>query len=132
WRPSVVSATFHGRDVFAPIAAHLARFGVPPSPSVDIETTHMEPGGVVDPAARVILVDPYGNLVTGFSADSVSSSARVDVKGHHLACARRFGDCRQGEGFWYKNANGLVEVAVNKGNAAKIFKADVGCPVFLV
>ncbi len=127
WRPPILSATFHGRDLFAPLAAHLARFGEPPSPCARLP--RVEAYGVADSAERVILVDPYGNLVTGIAAAKVGRDAGLDIGGCRLNFARRFGDCPSGEAFWYENANGLVEVAVNLGNAAERFSARVGTPV---
>ncbi len=127
WLPERLSATFHGRDLFAPLAAHLARHGEPPSPAVWLPG--VDPHGVADPAARVILVDPYGNLVTGIPAEEVPRDARFCVGGHELRFARRFGDCAPGEAFWYENADGLVEIAVNLGDAARRFSAGVGAAV---
>jgi S-adenosylmethionine hydrolase len=131
WRPeTALSATFHGRDLFAPLAAHLASGGGPPSPCERLP--HVEAHGVADPAERIVLVDPYGNLVAGISADGVSRRARVEIGGRSLGFARRFGDCDPGEAFWYENADGLVEIAVNRGCAAQTFAARVGTPVRLV
>lgn len=132
WRPDSLSATFHGRDLFAPIAAHLALHGAPPDPAEEIGPKAMERGGVADPAERVILADPYGNLVTGIPAAGAAETARLDIAGRVLPRARRFGDVRPGEGFWYANANGLVEVAVNRGSAATAFGVPVGAPARLI
>jgi len=132
WRPPRLSATFHGRDLFAPVAAHLALTGTPPDPAVEITVAEMDRGGVVDPANRVVLIDPYGNLVTGIPARGVAETVRLAVAGHCLPRARRFGAVPPGEGFWYENANGLIEVAVNRGNAAAVFGVSLGEEVRLI
>ncbi len=131
WRPPLLSATFHGRDLFAPLAAHLARAGAPPAPNVETDPGVVVPG-VSDPAARVILVDPYGNLVTGIPAATLPRGVGIEIAGHRLDFARRFGDCPEGTAFWYENANGLVEVAVNRGDAARMFGSGVGDGVRLI
>lgn len=128
WRPENLSSTFHGRDVFAPIAAHIALHGAPPQPAAATDPERL-PCGIADPAARVIFVDPYGNLMTGLPGASLRRDARIEIGGALLAYAPRFGACPEGAAFWYENANGLVEIAVNLGSAAHRFGAGVGTPV---
>ncbi len=117
YQPPQLSASFHGRDVFAPVAALIAEGdGLPGDP--------VDPAGRVQgdwPAdlAQIIHVDAFGNAVTGLRAEGVPPGARLEVAGRHLAWARTFCEVPEGEGFWYENANGLVEIAVNCGNAAQ-------------
>ncbi|WP_337995433.1 SAM-dependent chlorinase/fluorinase [Oleispirillum naphthae] len=132
WRPQSLSATFHGRDLFAPVAAHLALHGAPPAPAEEISPAAMERGGVADPAERVILADPYGNLVTGIPAAGAAETARLAIAGRLLPRARRFGEVNPGEAFWYENADGLAEAAVNRGSAAALLGVSVGAAARLI
>ena len=127
WKPEHISATFHGRDIFAPVAAMLAN-GEPPS-------------GVLYPQAQTlncdwpdnypaaIYIDHFGNVMTGLKADTVAESAVLIVAGTQLKFARTYNDVAQGQGFWYRNANGLVEIAIACGDAAKSYGIRVNDPV---
>jgi hypothetical protein len=127
WRPARVSASFHGRDIFAPVAARLARGRPPPGPPIDPD----ELVGIADPddLDAVIYVDDYGNAVTGRRADTVAAQARVEVAGHTVRPARTFADVPVGTPIWYRNANGLVEVAVNQDRADTALGIDVATPI---
>jgi hypothetical protein len=65
----------------------------------------------------VCYVDHFGNAITGVPASVLSSATRLRIKDVRIARARTFSDVPQGEPFWYKNAFGLVEIAVNQGRA---------------
>ena len=124
WRPARLSASFHGRDLFAPVAARLARGEPPPGESVAAEG---RPGtDWPDDLARVVYMDRFGNAVTGLRATEMAPRATVEVHGHRLRHARTFSDVPCGEGFWYENANGLVELAVNAGRADQAMGIGVG------
>lgn len=131
WRPEFLSQTFHGRDLFAPVAARIAVAGAPPQPSAATDPQRLI-GEISDPAERVILVDGFGNLVTGIPAMAADHRDRIGIGGKRVAHAQRFGECEPGSPFWYENANGLIEVAVNRGSAAESFGACVGTPVRLI
>jgi len=124
WRPKQSSSTFHGRDIFAPIAAHVAMHGVVPDEArqIPLIDAHFLP----DTSQRIIFVDPYGNLITGIYGQDVSKSQKIEIGNRILSYADRFELVNEGEGFWYINANGLLEVAVNKGNAADVFACKCG------
>ena len=131
WRPEILSQTFHGRDLFGPIAAHIAVHGSPPRPSAATDPQRLI-GEIADPADRVILVDGFGNLITGIPAASVEFRDKVAIGGACLGFAPRFGECAAGAAFWYENSNGLIEIAVNRGSAAEHFGATVGAPVRVI
>ncbi|MCA1979317.1 MAG: SAM-dependent chlorinase/fluorinase [Thiobacillus sp.] len=125
WRPETLSATFHGRDLFAPIAAAIARGEFPAdklSP-LDKLAVEFDPGDL----ARVIYVDHYGNAWTGVR--SVPANARVSAAGVAFKHSDSFGFVGRGEGFWFMNSVGLLELAVNRGNAAEKHGLKVGDPV---
>lgn len=131
WRPQRLSASFHGRDLFAPMAARLAR-GLTP-----------EPWGREDPSvanrrldwpddlARVIYIDGFGNAMTGLRAGAVPREAVLRASGHVFPRARTFSDVPLGSAFWYENSNGLVEIAVNQGRADAVLGLRVGNSVTL-
>ena len=114
WRPAALSATFHGRDLFAPVAARLAR-GEPPPGTSAAPTRHPE---WPDDLAEIVYVDHYGNAMTGLRAALLAADAVIEAGGVRIARARTFGDVPQGELLWYANANGLAEIAAHGASAA--------------
>jgi len=127
WRPPHLSASFHGRDLFAPVAARLARGEPPPGEMVEC-SWH----GWPDDLAEVIYIDHFGNAMTGIRAASVPSGGVIEVAGRQLPHAVTFGAVAPGEVFWYENANGLIELAVNQGSAAQQLGLTIGTPLRLV
>lgn len=125
WRPENLSATFHGRDLFAPVAAEIARGEFPADKLTAVERLDVEfdPGDL----ARVIYLDHYGNAWTGLRG--VPESARVSAAGESFRHSSSFGFADRGEGFWFINSVGLLELAVNRGSAAKTFGLQLGDPV---
>jgi S-adenosylmethionine hydrolase len=77
--------------------------------------------------ARVIYIDHYGNAWTGVRC--VPKDARVTVSGKLFRHSESFGFVGKGEGFWFVNSVGLLELAVNRGSAAAAFGLKVGDPV---
>jgi len=130
WRPSRLSTSFHGRDLFAPVAAALALGRAPRGWLV----RRRSPQLLLDPGdlARVIYIDHYGNAMTGLRAAGVAQTAKLRVAGRSLARAETFGDARAGAPFWYENSIGLVEIAANGASAARKLRLKVGTPVALL
>jgi hypothetical protein len=124
WRPNGLSASFHGRDLFAPVAARLAR-GEMPESRLDALTPPPGPPWP-DDWARILYIDRFGNAVTGLRAGGLPRSAILAVGDRALKYARVFADVAEGEGFWYENANGLIEIAVNRGSAARVYGLKPG------
>ncbi|MDX9860241.1 MAG: SAM-dependent chlorinase/fluorinase [Rhodospirillales bacterium] len=122
-----VSATFHGRDVFAPAAAVLARGGVPDG--CERPVADMRRSTWPDDLAEVIYIDGFGNAMTGLRAARFAAATVLDVGKVRLKRARTFSDVPAGAAFFYDNANGLVEIAVNRGHAADRLGLKVGTPV---
>jgi hypothetical protein len=124
WQPERLSASFHGRDLFAPVAAMLVTGVVTPSQvglATPFKFQHWP-----DDLARIIYVDRYGNLITGIRAISVNPDAVIQVADHTLRRGCTFSDVPVGQGLWYENSSGLVELAVNQGNASARFGVAVG------
>jgi S-adenosylmethionine hydrolase len=125
WRPERLSASFHGRDLFAPVAAALARG----------DRSRLGPGAPTrfsdwpDDLPAVIHLDRYGNAVTGLRAAVLPAEARLVVAGRKLRRARTFGEVSWGDAFWYENSSGLGEIAMNAASAAAALGLAPGSPV---
>lgn len=124
WRPVSTSQSFHGRDLFAPIAARICKgedlLGAP------VGGTSLVGWDWPDDLARVIYVDAYGNLVSGVRANRLHPQVRLSVAGLDIPWARTFCEAASGSAFWYENAFGLVEIAVNQGHAARVLGLGPG------
>ncbi len=124
WRPERLSSSFHGRDLFAPVAAKVA-LGEQPPGSVVAPGERILPDWP-DDLAEVIYLDHFGNAMTGIRAAHLSPASRVLAGGRSIAHAPTFSAVLEGEAFWYGNANGLVEIAVNCGDAGKVLNLGTG------
>lgn len=125
WQPEALSATFHGRDLFALIAADIARGEFPADKLVPTDKLHVEFDAGDLP--RVIYIDHYGNVWTGVRG--VPKDARVSAAGELFKHSESYGFVGKGEGFWFVNSVGLLELAVNRGSVAEAFGLAVGDPV---
>lgn len=136
-------ATFHGRDIFAPVAAHLwngarlARLGMP--------TTEIERLTLPEPTRQqeslcgeVIYVDAYGNLISNLVRHEVEAlQARfpmrtllVRIEGSApLAVSRTYGDVQKGAPLALFGSFEMLEIAVREGNAAAILAAGPGTQI---
>ena len=129
WRPERLSASFHGRDLFAPVAARLAAGAKPEALGRPAEAGAGRRPDWPDDLAEIVYLDHYGNAMTGLRAAAVPPRARLAVGGTEVAPARTFSDLPEGGAFWYVNSNGLVELAVNRGRAADLPGLRPGAPV---
>ncbi len=129
WRPEKLSPSFHGRDLFAPIAAQLAVNQFP------IECKSYKPNlqGWPKDIAEVVYIDHYGNAVIGWRYSS-------ELDGNTLLCdgleeihqATTFCSVDEGQPFWYCNSSGLLEVAVNQGRADQVLGLSLGSEIRFV
>jgi S-adenosyl-L-methionine hydrolase (adenosine-forming) len=137
YRLPSVSRTFHGRDIFAPAAAHLAagvapeRFGPAVRDPVRLAwpTVRAVAGAV---AGAVLHVDRFGNLVTsirGEVLDDVGQGARIRLAGRPLPLVSTYGELEEGQAGALVGSSGRLEIAVREGSAAARFKARRGTPV---
>lgn len=132
----IVSNTFHGRDIFAPAAAHLALgtdfrdFGPPLSTAVALPHLMGRPGGAGVIEGYVLHVDHYGNLITSIRASQIFPRFVFEVGDtvvdKHI---RTFADAPSGQPFCHVDSTGFMAVAVNKGNAAEALGLGRGAPV---
>ncbi len=124
WPEEGMSASFHGRDLFAPAALRLLRgevlagTSVPPDAIVGADWPGM--------SARIVYIDPFGNLFTGLFFNAVERSMVLEVAGERVRYARTFCEVPKGAAFWYGNSSGLVEIAVNQGSAQARFGMRTG------
>ena len=138
---SDVSATFHGRDVFAPLAAAIAAGRCDPVDlGVEVDsldqsgwpaTTTRSDGGV---AGVVVAVDRFGNLISNIEATAVVAlnSPTVHIGGLRLPLRRTYGDAAAGEYLGLINSFEVLEVARSRGNAAGGLGLAVGAPISAV
>jgi S-adenosyl-L-methionine hydrolase (adenosine-forming) len=137
FRGAHVSRTFHGRDVFAPAAAHLAR-GLPPhrlGPSVTDPVRLTWPGARIAEGkigGAVLHIDRFGNLVTSIPGEALTSlgpEVIVRVAGRTLPLVRTYGELKRGNPGALVGSGNRLEIAVNAGSAAKALGAGRGTPV---
>ena len=137
FRGAHVSRTFHGRDVFAPAAAHLAR-GLPPhrlGPAVTDPVRRTWPGARIVEGkigGAVLHIDRFGNLVTSIPGEALTSlgpEVTVRVAGRTLPLVRTYGELKRGNPGALVGSGNRLEIAVNAGSAAKSLKAGRGTPV---
>jgi S-adenosyl-L-methionine hydrolase (adenosine-forming) len=142
WRLEPVSATFHGRDVFAPVAARLAAGeplgdAGPPLEAEELERVELTRARVENGAliARVVDVDTFGNLALDARlrdlkgtdirlADAIA--VRAGGRRSSGVFARTFADVRRGGLLLYEDAGGSLAVAVNGGDAGALLGARRG------
>jgi S-adenosyl-L-methionine hydrolase (adenosine-forming) len=130
FKPQHLSASFHGRDLFAPVAAMLARGEPPPGRP---RAAGAEPrADWPDDLAEIVYVDHFGNAMSGLRAAMLAPNARLAAAGRVLERARTFSDRPPGTAFWYENSNGLAEIAVNQGRADRDLGLAIGSRVEIV
>jgi hypothetical protein len=137
-----VSRTFHGRDLFAPAAAHLAA-GVPlealgPPVAVDALVRLDLPEPVVHEhgiAATMLYVDSFGNIAINVTRDDMEQvgivpGVRVELElggqRYYAVTARTFADARAGDVILYEDSYGNMSIAISNGSAAAALHASSG------
>jgi S-adenosylmethionine hydrolase len=137
---SIVSATFHGRDILAPAAAHLVCGGDPallgPARDRFITLRNFEPTADLHGfVGEVIFRDAFGNLITNINADHLGKAPRsdweIEIAGERIAgMVRTYGDQPAGSLVALVGGAGWVEVAVVNGDAARQLTAGAGTTVW--
>jgi S-adenosylmethionine hydrolase len=149
WLPNV-SSTFHGRDIFAPVAAHLASGAHPDrvGQRVPIESLVMLPigaprvqrsGKTATVVGQIVHLDRFGNIITNLPERLLaplldgSPDTMVEVAGNSIrGLASAYTDVGEGEPVAMFGSERLLEVAVRNANAAHRLKVRVGDPVRIV
>jgi S-adenosylmethionine hydrolase len=135
---SQVSSTFHGRDVFAPAAAHLANSVAPAEfgPEIrdavkpDFAKVTLGEGMLV---GEVLHVDNFGNIITNMSEKDVACirlagvvNVKLPVQELELKFCKAYGEAEPQEPLALIGSHGYLEIALNQGSAAEKFKAKPG------
>jgi S-adenosylmethionine hydrolase len=131
-----VSATFHGRDVLAPVAGHLS-LGVSPQalgPPAENWVRLELPALAVTPESvtgEVVFVDDFGNLLTNIPAALVDTPAPRIMLGAHTVTrrVRTYAEAEPGRAVALISSSGVLEIAVPLGSAARQLGVGVGTPV---
>ena len=133
WRPAV-SLTFHGRDIFGPVAGYLAQ-GVPLAQLGSLLQRLERPFVIPIPRrapdeieGEILHVDGFGTLVTNIPGDRVAAAFMVGLKGQRILGRQGapFESVPRGSPLAILGSQGLLEIAVRDGNAAAVFGARVG------
>jgi hypothetical protein len=131
------SATFHGRDIFAPLAAELAAGRLQPA-ALGSPVPELIPGWLEEPVVglaqvtgSVVTIDHFGNLITNIDARHLGglSHPAVRVAGRELPLRRTYSDVRPGEYLAVVNSFGVLEIARAERSAAEGLGLDRGAPV---
>ncbi len=127
WQPVRMSASFHGRDWFVPAAVRLCL-------GEDLAMTSLAPTLMVGSdwpgeLANLLYVDRFGNLISGLNAPPLDRRPLLQVGSQRLPRLRTFCEGAPGQAFWYENAFGLVEIAVNQDRADRMLGLGPGDPI---
>ena len=131
------SATFHGRDIFAPLVAGLAAGTLAPAAIGDARRDYVP--SIIEPAERrgsqlygvVITSDHFGNLITNIAREEIESFREpvVHAGGHEIVFKRTYGDVAPGALLALINSFGVLEIARAEQNAAECLGIGRGAPV---
>ena len=131
------SMTFHGRDIFAPIAAELAS-GRTDAVTIGKAVSEWTPAWIDEPevhagkvAGVVITFDSFGNLITNIDVALLNGIENpvVHIAGHELQLLGTYGHAKPGDYLALINSFGVIEIARAEGNAAEGLGAERGAPV---
>jgi S-adenosyl-L-methionine hydrolase (adenosine-forming) len=148
WRLEPVSATFHGRDLFAPVAARLAggeplgEAGEPLEPGdlTRLQLSRARPDSQGNLLAHAVDVDGFGNVTLDAIHDdllalglAIGQRVRLTVRDqvHEAVFARTFADAKPGDLLLYEDSSGALALAVNAGSAATVLGLRLGEPLTL-
>ena len=133
-----VSSTFHGRDIFAPAAAHLSRGADPTQlgPSISdlqrIPAARPERISAREIDGRIIHIDRFGNLVTNLTREDLPDDFTLDIGGRTIAAHRRFyAEAQEGEVFSIMGSAGFLEISVRNGSAKDILGAQTAQKILI-
>lgn len=131
-----VSPTFHGRDIFAPVAAHLSAgadledLGPVIDDPVMLPDIHSRRSSENVIEGRIIHVDHFGNIVTNITAAEAGSTFKLEIAGRSITERREFyAGAEPGEPFAIGGSAGFIEVSIKGGSAAKDLNVTAGTSV---
>ncbi len=145
FRAEGTSRTFHGRDIFGPVAAHLAAGVEPDKMGTPIKSLLSFPakdaameGQIID--TQVIHIDRYGNVILNLRSDSDLAAklkegnlVRLSVgrDNYSAPLVKTYGDVEKGRLLLLYGGNGQLEIGMNQGSAASKLKVETGATIFL-
>jgi len=131
------SLTFHGRDIFAPLAAEFAAGRLQPA-DVGNETADWTPGWLEDPEVMsdrvsgvVVTIDTFGNLISNIDGSLIQDfkEPKVRLAGHDFEIKPTYGRVKPGDYLALINSFGVIEIARAEGSAADGLGSERGAPV---
>ncbi len=133
-----VSRTFHGRDIFAPVAAHLAN-GVAPKEfggEIDdfVRIEDSEPREISEKIieAEIIHTDRFGNLITNLRKENLPAKFSIEIAGRKIAKLQTFfAEAERGEIFMIFGSAGFLEIVAFQASAQNLLKVKTGAKVFV-
>jgi S-adenosylmethionine hydrolase len=147
FRAGTPAHTFHGRDIFGPVAAHLAagtdpgRMGTPlPEKNLTL-LPQREPSysaGAI--SVQVLHIDRFGNVILNLPQDSEAAAKlkegnlakiMVDHESYSAPLVKTYGEVGKGRLILLYGSNGLLEIGMNQGSAAHMLKVEPGATLFL-
>lgn len=140
WRTPIPSSTFHGRDIFAPVGAHLAsgvaiaQLGESIDPNTLVQLALPEPTLTASGIAGCIqYIDHFGNLVTNIPGTEVQGKIwSVAIGDRTITSSQTYSDRPLGEAVALIGSHGWVEIAVNGGSAQQALQIDWALPIEVV
>ncbi|MBT8082475.1 MAG: SAM-dependent chlorinase/fluorinase [Gammaproteobacteria bacterium] len=133
------SATFHGRDIFAPVAAELAAGRITVA-DVATPTREWTPGWIDNPdvapgkvSGVVVTVDTFGNLISNIDAELIDGFGEpvADIAGQQVPMHKTYGNVQPGEYLALVNSFGVIEIARAEGSAAQGLGSARGAPLVI-
>ena len=134
WRSQTPSATFHGRDIFAPVAAHLANgapltaVGTAIDPATLVRLPGVPPERIADGLkGQIQYIDTFGNAVTTIDAQRMApEDAQVQVGTAVIPLGRTYADAEPGHAIALIGSHGWLEIAVREGSAQQQLSLTIG------
>jgi S-adenosylmethionine hydrolase len=124
--------TFHGRDIFAPVGAHISMgVGVEEVGAEIFDFIDLDFGIVIKTAdsiqGKVIFIDPFGNIVTNISSNDVDLKVGdiLEIEGIKVSVLNSYGFCKEGQPLALIGSHGYLEIAVNQGDASRFFDKKI-------
>jgi len=124
FQPETLSSTFHGRDIFAPVAAQIHQNQFESLEPIDL--SNLQRFEWDNNLVEIIYIDSFGNLMTGIVAESISKQTIIKYQDYSISFVNTYADMVGEQLFWYVNSNGLVEIGINSMDAAVLINAQIG------
>jgi S-adenosylmethionine hydrolase len=130
-----ISSTFHGRDIFSPVAAHVAN-GVSLDSLGSSLSLKQFPDCLLSISGKgyyggsIIYVDHFGNLVTNLRMET-RNDATIIIDDNRIPVKRTYAEAEVGEALALTGSSGLLEIAVRNGSAEQMFDAGYGSKIEL-